>query len=147
MGWCRKTSLAATLLTAALWLGAEPAAAQPCGPVDDQPEELLLLIADELGPLFPLGDAECAKFTKGAVSACKKAVADTASCIGRQLKSFSKSAKLACTSQGGGQDACEASFEAELAGAEASIAEDVDGANAICEDEFADAIASLCLLP
>ena len=142
-----KTVLAAALLAAALWLGAEPAAAQPCGPIDDQPEELLLLIADQLGPLFPLGEAECDKFTKGAVSACQKAVADTASCIGRQLKSFAKSAKIACTSQGNGQDACEESFEAELAGAAESIAEDVTGASAICEEDFAAAVEGLCLNP
>ena len=141
------TLFAAALLATALWLGAEPAAALPCGPVDDQPEELLSLIASELGPLFPLGEAECAKFTKGAVSACRKAVADTASCIGRQLKSFSKSAKIACTSQGDGQAACEESFEAELAGAAASIAEDVAGANALCEDDFAAVIEGLCLNP
>jgi len=141
------TVLAAALLAAALWLGAEPVAAQPCGPIEDQPEELLSLIAGELGPLFPLGEAECAKLTKGAVSACKKAVADTASCIGRQLKSFSKSAKIACTSQGDGQAACEESFEAELAGAAASIAEDVAGAEALCEEEFAATIESICLLP
>ena len=142
-----RTALASALLAGVLWLGAEPASAQPCGDISDQPEEVLVLIAGELGGLFPLGEAECAKLTKGAVSACRKAVSDTASCLGRQLKSFAKSAKLACTSQGGGQDACEESFEMELAGAEEAFAEDRAGATAACEDDFAVAIEAICLAP
>lgn len=137
----------AMLALAALALLGKAAHAQPCGVIDEQPEEVLTLIAGELEELFPLGEAECAKLTKGAISACQRAVSDTAACLDRQIKSFGKSAKIACGAQGDGEDACNESFEAELAGATESFAEDAANADAICEDEFAEAFSSVCLVP
>ena len=135
--------VASMLAVAALALLGKAAHAQPCGVIDEQPEEVFTLTANELALLFPLPEAECAKITKGAVSACRKAVSDTRSCLDRQLKSFAKSAKIACSVQGD-QEACDQGFEEEVAAAAASFAEDAALADAGCLDEFAEQIASVC---
>jgi hypothetical protein len=139
--------VASMLAVAALALLGKAAHAQPCGVIDEQPEEVLTLTANELALLFPLPEAECAKLTKGAVSACRKAVSDTLACLDRQLKSFAKSAKIACSVQGDMQEACDQNFEEEVAGAAASFAEDAALADAGCLDEFAEQISSVCLVP
>jgi hypothetical protein len=139
----RKTRLvgAAWLLAGALLCGGGEANAQPCGDLLSTPEEVFDTYADLIWVLLPLPEKECSKITKTAVAACHKAVDETASCIGGLFKNLGKIAKVGCDN-----DICQDEYETYIEIHQAQADEDEALSHLVCDDDFAVAMATLCLV-
>ena len=88
----------ALLGLAVLALLGKAAHAQACGNILEQPEDVYDTFVGQFGLAFPLNDANaCEKLAKAAVSACHKAVSDTASCQSSLTSSVYKGAKPVCS--------------------------------------------------
>jgi hypothetical protein len=138
-------AFASAALALAIGFGAGAAHAQ-CGNILDQPEEVYDAFLDFIGfGVFPIDDVSvCEKYVKTLVSACNKAVSDTASCRISVASSMGKSAKPICSvfkNEAGCLDDAKATAEAMRAGAEADAAV----SHAVCNEELSEAALDDCL--
>jgi type IV secretory pathway TrbL component len=134
----------ALLALAVLALLGKAAHAQACGSIGEQPEAVYDTFLNSLAITFPLGDsAACEKLTKAAISACHKAVSDTASCHTSLTSGVLKGTKPVCSTFKN-QSGCLDDAKATADGDKADIASQADSANTVCDTEFAGAIANAC---
>jgi hypothetical protein len=137
--------VASAVLAAVLLLAGGAAHAQACGSIPAQPEDVYDTFVDPLGITFPIGDASvCEKLTKAAVSACHKAVSDTASCLTSLASGVLKGTKPVCSTfknQSGCLDDAKATADDD----KADFAAQAEAAHAECDGIFAAAISQACL--
>jgi hypothetical protein len=98
-----------------------------------------------LGPGFPMDESACESLTKGATSACHKAVSAAAHCWKGVGKSLRKGAKTTCNEQGPEEELCLAGTEANLDGLQSNVDASQTEGHASCD---ADAVEfrSYCVL-
>ena len=131
-------------LAVLLLLSASEARAQACGVVADVPSTFLGDYLETLGGLFPLSESDCEKITSSAVSACHKAVSQSASCAESQIKAVRKGAKTGCKAQGTAEDACNADIGGVADLIQGLLDAQVDAANADCDTDFANRLDLAC---
>jgi len=141
----RRTRLAAGAgVSMLLALVASEARAQACGVVQDVPSTFLADYIDALDGLFPLSASECEKLAKGAVSACHKAVSQSAGCAESQISAVRKGAKTGCQAQGASEDDCNAVMGGVVDLVQALLDVEVDAAHAECDTSFAAQLDFTC---
>jgi hypothetical protein len=134
----------ALLGLAVLALLGKAAHAQACGDILEQPESVYETFLNTLAITFPLEDpAACEKLSKAAISACHKAVSDTASCQTSLTSGVLKGTKPVCSTFKN-QSGCLDDAKATADGDKADIASQADSADNECDTEFAAAIANAC---
>lgn len=131
------------VLAAALAGGGAPPPPVPCGFPDEQPEQVFGVYLTQLSEAFPLDEASCAKLVKNAIGACHRAVSDSASCLDHVVGGLFKGTKIAC---GSSVDpaACVDSAKQDSEDARAGFDERSAVGHALCDGEFAEAIATAC---
>ena len=138
--------VAGAVLAATLLLAAGAAHAQACGSIPSQPEDVYDTFVSQLGLALPVGDSSvCDKLTKAAVSACHKAVSDTASCLTSLSSSVYKGTKPVCSTFKN-QSGCLDDAKAVADGDKSDFAAMADTAHAECDDAFEAAIQQACML-
>jgi hypothetical protein len=134
----------ALLALAVLALIGKAAHAQACGSILEQPEEVYDTFLGQLAITFPIEDASvCEKLTKAAVSACHKAVSDTASCQTSLASGVLKGTKPVCSTFKN-QSGCLDDAKSVADGDKADAAAQAETAHAECDGGFEGAIANAC---
>jgi hypothetical protein len=128
-------------------LAAGGASAQPCGDLDEVPEEVHAGYLELLGEFFPLPLATCEKLVKTVVAGCHRTVSSSASCVVAQIRGVAKAGRTACAAQGAGQEECVDDLDAFLSSVQAATAARAREEHAECDEVVAPQMLSLCFGP
>lgn len=124
----------AALLAAGMLIGAGGARAQEaCAVPEDVPPLVYDLYRDLLDEGFPMAGPACEKLTKGALSACRKAVSAAARCWKGVGKGLAKGAKVTCKEQGDEEELCSVFTQEWLGGLQAEVAASEAEGHAACD--------------
>lgn len=128
-------------------LAAGGASAQPCGDLDEVPEEVYAGYLELLEEFFPLPIATCEKLVKTVVAGCHRTVSSSASCVVAQVRGVGKAGRTACATQGAGQEECVDELDAFLSNVLATTAARARDEHAECDEVVAPQMLSLCFGP
>jgi hypothetical protein len=142
VGWFARVMVLVGL--AGLLMAGKAPVPPPCGLPEDQPELVFAFYTGQLGGAFPLDEDACAKLASSATAACHKAVADCAACLDRLVNNLLKGMKTVCsTTEDPGT--CVDGAKAQNEGYQMEIEGSEQEGNAVCDEEFANAIFDACL--
>jgi hypothetical protein len=141
----RRVAVLSSLVLGVLIAGG--ANAQPCGDLDEVPEQVYAGYLELLGDLFYLPRVTCEKIVKTVVASCHRTVSSSASCVGAQIRGVAKAGRMACAAQDAGQEECVDELAELLANAAATTAARAREEHEECDDTVASQLLAVCFGP